>query len=127
MTSILSRTVARLLILCTLAMSFHAPAQAALVGTEAALSPGLRETVLSALERVEVRERLQAYGVSAQDVKDRVAAMTDQELAQLGSGLDSLPAGGDSLIGAIVFIFLVLLITDILGLTKIFPFTRSVR
>jgi hypothetical protein len=127
MTSILRRTVAQLLILCTLAMSFHAPAHAALVGTEDALSTGLRQTVLSALERVEVRDRLQAYGVSPQDVKERVAAMTDQELAQLGSGLDSLPAGGDSIIGAIIFIFLVLLITDILGLTKIFPFTRSVR
>ncbi|WP_367187996.1 PA2779 family protein, partial [Sulfuricurvum sp. RIFOXYD12_FULL_44_77] len=38
-------------------------------------------------------------------------------------------AGGDggSIIGAIVFIFIVLLITDILGLTKVFNFTRSVR
>jgi hypothetical protein len=30
-------------------------------------------------------------------------------------------------IGTIVFIFVVLLITDILGFTKIFPFTRSIR
>ena len=30
-------------------------------------------------------------------------------------------------LGVIVFIFVLLLITDILGLTKIFPFTRSVR
>jgi hypothetical protein len=30
-------------------------------------------------------------------------------------------------VGAIVFIFVVLLVTDILGLTKVFPFTRSVR
>ena len=127
MTLVLRRTVARLLILCTLAMSFHAPAQAALVGTDAAIAPGLRERLVSALERVDVRERLQAYGVSPLEVQDRMAAMTDDELAQLGAGLDSLPAGGDSIIGAIVFIFLVLLITDILGLTKIFPFTRSVR
>jgi hypothetical protein len=53
--------------------------------------------------------------------------LSDEELAQLAPGMDTLPAGGDGVIGAIVFVFLVLLITDILGLTKIFPFTRSVR
>ncbi|HEX2531678.1 MAG TPA: PA2779 family protein [Burkholderiaceae bacterium] len=41
--------------------------------------------------------------------------------------MDSLPAGGDSVIGVIVFIFVLLLITDILGLTKVFPFTRAQR
>jgi hypothetical protein len=121
------RTLAYILILCTLAMGFQAPVQAALLGTEAALASGSRDRVLSALERSDVRDRLQAYGVSADEVKARVEALSDDELAQLASGIDNLPAGGDSIIGAIVFIFLILLITDILGLTKIFPFTRSVR
>lgn len=127
MASSIRSIVARLLIVCTFGMGLHAPAQAALVGTDAALSSGMRERVISALERTDVRERLQAYGVSAQDVKSRVAALSDDELGQLAAGMDSLPAGGDSIIGALVFVFLVLLITDILGLTKIFPFTRSVR
>ena len=39
---------------------------------------------------------------------------------------DELPAGGD-LLGAAVLIFLVLLFTDIMGYTKVFPFTRSAR
>jgi len=121
------RLLARILIVCTVAMGFQAPAQAVLVGTETALAAGARERVLSVLERAEVRDRLQAHGVSAADVKARIAALSDDELAQLAAGIDTLPAGGDSIIGAIVFIFLVLLITDILGLTKIFPFTRSVR
>ena len=121
------RTLAYLLILCTLGIGFQPPAQAALLSTDAAMSPGARERVMSALERGDVRDRLQAYGVSADEVKARVAALSDDELAQLASGIDNLPAGGDSIIGAIVFVFLVLLITDILGLTKIFPFTRSVR
>ena len=37
-----------------------------------------------------------------------------------------LHIGGD-LIGAVVLVFLILLLTDILGFTKIFPFTRPVR
>jgi hypothetical protein len=40
--------------------------------------------------------------------------------------MDKAPAGG-GIIGAIVLVFLVLLLTDILGFTKVFPFTRSVR
>ena len=58
-------------------------------------------------------------------MKARVAALTDEEAAKLAAEMDSLPSGG--IIGAILFVFLVLLITDILGLTKIFPFTRPVR
>jgi hypothetical protein len=81
---------------------------------------------LSLLDRADVRAQLQAYGVDAAHVKMRVAAMTDEEAAQLAAQLDSLPTGG-SIVGAIVLVFLVLLITDILGFTKIFPFTRSVR
>ena len=30
-------------------------------------------------------------------------------------------------IGVILFVFFVLLVTDILGFTKVFPFTRSIR
>jgi hypothetical protein len=55
-----------------------------------------------------------------------VAALTDEEARQLAGQVDSLPAGGDVL-GVLLTVFLVLLITDILGFTKIFPFTRPVR
>jgi hypothetical protein len=56
-----------------------------------------------------------------------VAALTDEEAAQLAGKLDRLPAGGDGIVGVLLIVFLVLLITDILGLTKIFPFTKPVR
>jgi hypothetical protein len=45
----------------------------------------------------------------------------------LATNMDQLPAGGDSFIGALVFIFIVLLITDLLGLTSIFPFVKHPR
>ena len=53
--------------------------------------------------------------------------LTDTEVARIDQHLDQLPAGGSSVIGALVFIFVLLLITDILGFTKVFPFTRSMR
>jgi hypothetical protein len=56
-----------------------------------------------------------------------VAALTDAEAAQLADQIDQAPAGASDILGVLVFIFVLLLVTDILGLTKVFPFTRSVR
>lgn len=120
------RFIARMLILSLAGLGFTAPVQAAMVATDAAVASTERGRISSLLERAEVRAQLQAYGVDAADVKARVAALTDEEAAQVAAQLDSLPAGG-SVVGAIVLVFLVLLITDILGFTKIFPFTRPVR
>ena len=71
--------------------------------------------------------RLEALGARRADVQARVDALSDEEVLQLAARLDSLPAGGDGFIGALVFVFLVLLITDIIGLTKVFPFTRPIK
>ncbi len=45
----------------------------------------------------------------------------------LADQLDHAPAGAGGVLGTIVLIFLLLLITDILGFTKVYPFTRSIR
>jgi hypothetical protein len=82
--------------------------------------------LLQTLSRAEVAAALQARGVSVQAARDRVAALTDDEAARVAAEMDQAPAGGDA-IGTIVFIFVLLLITDILGFTKIFPFTRPIR
>jgi hypothetical protein len=114
-------------------------AHAALVGTaQVAAAQGMvsvdaqaqaqRVHVLSYLDRPEVQAGLTDKGVSADQARERVAALTDAEVSQLAHTLDTAPAGADGgLIGTIVFIFVLLLVTDILGLTKVFPFTRSVR
>jgi hypothetical protein len=119
------RFIASLLIVSHAVLGFVAPAQAAMVATDA-VAAGERGRIASLLERADVRAQLQAHGVDAAQVQARVAALTDEEAAQLAAHIDSLPSGG-SIVGAIVFVFLVLLVTDILGFTKIFPFTRPVR
>lgn len=121
------RVLASLLVICIAGVGLPLPSQAAMLGTDAALAAAQRSHVAGLLERADVQSRLEAYGVSAADVKARVAALSDDEVAQLASQIDSLPAGGDGIIGAIVLVFIVLLITDILGFTKIFPFTRPIR
>ena len=104
---------------------FTGTSQAAMIAT-----PTDRSQLLGVLERVEVQEQLQAHGVSVEQAKARVMALSDAEAAQLAAQIDSLPAGGSAagaLIGAVLIVFLVLLLTDILGFTKIFPFTKPVK
>lgn len=104
-------------------------AQAGMVSTEqiaAQSSSEQRARVVSFMEREEVRNALTGYGVSPAEATERVAALTDAEIDSLNQKLDELPAGGN-ILGILFTIFIVLLITDILGFTKVFPFTRSIR
>jgi hypothetical protein len=75
--------------------------------------------------RSDVVAQLEELGVSPEDAQSRVAALTDEEALLLADQIENAPAGG--IIGAILLVFFVLLITDILGFTKVFPFTRSVK
>lgn len=130
--NLFKRLLASLLIASTTLMGLPLTAHASLVSTEdVALDvPGSaasnRDKVNHFLNREDVRAALQGQGVSSTDAVDRVQAMTDAEVAQLASRVDQAPAGGEVL-GLIFTVFIVLLVTDIMGLTKVFPFTRSVR
>jgi len=123
MIRLFKRLLSSLLIVCLAGLGL--PVHAGMLPTDAA-NPA-RARVLTVLERSDVRAQLQANGVSPADVKARVAAMSDDEVAQLAGQIDSLPAGGTDVLGFILVVFIILLITDILGFTKIFPFTKSVK
>ena len=124
MTGQLRRMTAGLLIVCMGGLSAPLPALAGIVSTDSVIAGAERERLAGLLERVEVQARLQALGVDPADARARVAALSDAEAAALAAHMDELPAGGD-LLGAAVLVFLVLLFTDIMGYTKVFPFTRS--
>ena len=81
---------------------------------------------LTGVDRDDLAAALQARGVSTDELRARVNALTDAEAAQLTAQIDAAPAGGDVL-GLLFTIFVILLVTDILGFTKVFPFTRSLR
>lgn len=109
-------------------------AQAAMIATDAvavnaadAQMAARRAQVLETLNRADVAQALIEKGVDMDAARARVASLSDAEVRQLADQLDKAPAGASDILGTIVFIFLVLLITDILGFTKIFPFTRSIR
>ncbi len=89
-----------------------------------------RARINDLMAREDVQRELKTYGITAEEAQARVNSMTDEEVMQVAGRLDQLPAGQSALgviVGAAVIIFIVLLITDIAGLTKVFPWTRSVR
>ncbi|HET8695824.1 MAG TPA: PA2779 family protein [Aquabacterium sp.] len=86
-----------------------------------------RAQIEATLARADLQAALHERGVDIAQVRTRVAAMTDQEAQQLAAQIDQAPAGAADILGTLVFIFVLLLVTDILGLTKVFPFTRSIR
>lgn len=118
------------LIVCITTAGLPFSAQARMVATEEITAPAApsasRDAVNRFLARDEVRQAMLGQGVSPQAALDRVAAMSDGEVAQLAGRIDQAPAGGEVL-GLLFTVFIVLLVTDIMGLTKVFSFTRSVR
>ncbi len=129
----IKKFVSSTLIVCITAAGLPFSAQARIVATEEIAAPVAsltgsvtRDKVNQFLVRDEVRQAMLGQGVTPQAAMDRVAAMSDAEVAQLAGRVDQAPAGGDVL-GILFTVFIVLLVTDIMGLTKVFPFTRSVR
>jgi len=80
--------------------------------------------LISMVERQEVTESLTSMGIDPNEAVRRVARMTDAEAQRALDQLETMPAGGSPVIGAIVFVFVVLLVTDILGYTNVFPFVN---
>lgn len=131
MTNTLKKAFVHLLITSFMFVGFAQTAQASIITTEQVVSSATAEQnrakVLASFERADVQVELQKMGIDTDEARARVAAMTDAEAASVANKIDTLPAGGEAIIGTLVFIFIVLLITDILGFTKVFPFTRSLR
>jgi hypothetical protein len=125
MISKFQRAVASLLVVCVCAIAVPQPAMAAMIDTQSIAGSAGRDRLAGMLDRADIVAQLELYGVDSADVKARVAALTDDEAAQLAGKMDSLPAGG--LLELILVAFLVLVITDLLGYTHIFPFTKKMR
>ena len=106
-----------------LAASLQSAANAGVISTEQYLTARDREAtrvrISAVLAREEVRQQLEQYGVDPAAADERVAALTDQELEQLATDLDNMPAGG-SLLAVVGVAFIVLLILELVGVIDIF-------
>ena len=109
-------------------------AQAAMVTTDQVVAQselaGDRERVVRFMAREDVRQQLLALGIDPDEAAQRANTLSDDEVRQIAGKLDELPAGqgvvGVLLLVAVV-LFLVLLITDLAGVTDVFPFINKSR
>ena len=105
--------------------------QAAMVKTETMLTlstaKNVRENLNQFLKREDVKAIMMVQGISPVEATARVDSLSDAEIMQIADKMDQLPAGGSTfgvIMGTAVIIFIVLLITDILGYTDIFTFVK---
>ena len=85
-----------------------------------------KAALLQTIKRADVQQQLSSMGVSSADIESRINNMTQQEIAQLNQSMAELPAGS-GLLGVVVLIFIIFIITDVIGATDIFPFVHPVR
>ncbi|HWA36558.1 MAG TPA: PA2779 family protein [Burkholderiales bacterium] len=99
-----------------LAFVFFAPqVHAGMIATDAAVQGAERNRLNTLLERPEVAQQLEKMGISAADARDRVAAMTDAEVASVAGKIDSaIAAGAMSNTDLIIVLLIVLLILIVL-------------
>jgi hypothetical protein len=125
------KSIAILVIVALSTFSITAPAHAAMVNTAEILKQNQHnlacERINMFLDRSEVQKHLVAWGVNPEEAKARVDSLTDQEIEKIADRIDQLPAGGvlGAIVGAALIIFIVLLLTDILGFTDVFSFVKK--
>ena len=99
-------------------------ASAGVIGTAEVIAASDRAATMDRVQRAladeTVRSALVAHGVDPADAAVRVASLNDQELARVAGAMDSMPAGGDSLLAIIGIVFVILLILELTGVTDIF-------
>ncbi|MGI9370761.1 MAG: PA2779 family protein [Ruegeria sp.] len=111
-----------------LAVQLGTAAQAEMLSTESVISKYAahadRDFLLSELQRQEIRDELVAQGVDPNEAERRLKALSNEEIASVLTQMENETAGGSSIVGALVTVFIILLVTDLLCLTKVFSFTR---
>jgi len=108
--SVWAKSVSRLLIAMMIWMPYQI-ATAGMIGTDQVVASSAqtdRTAVVNFLNRSDVATKLQSLGIDPSSAKDRVGAMSDQEVQSLAGRINALPAGGDvSAAGVILILILI--------------------
>jgi hypothetical protein len=104
---------------------------AAMIGTETVIDMARGQEARDYLNRMMMREDVQtavkSYGITPLEAKARLDTLSDAEIMRIYNQIEHLPAGGSDLGVAFIavgVIFILLFITDLLGYTDVFSFTR---
>ena len=130
--NLLSRTLLSVTLLAFVAATVPGPARAGMISTASSVATAAtpdRNTNLAKIEaqlaRADVQAQLQKFGVKPADAQQRIAALSDEEVASLAQRIDQAPAGGDvGLFAVLGIVFVVLLVMDYVGAIHIFSHRR---
>jgi len=129
MSSLMKRVMA-ILVSLSFFTTYSLPAYSGIVTTEQLIQEQLesldKSSLVSMLDREEVRQQLVDRGVDPDYAIQRIAALSDEQINEIKSNIDGLPAGS-SVVGILVAVLLVLVILDIIGVTNIFSFINPAR
>ncbi len=110
----------------------YQPLLAAMVPTEDTFcqmkAQDVRDHLKTLISRNDIKKILVSQGIDSDEAKARVDSLSDSEVIEVADKIEQLPAGGGvfgAIIGAALIVFLVLLVTDLLGFTDVFPFIKS--
>jgi len=110
----------------------YQPLLAAMVPTEATIyknkAQDARDHLKTFISRNDIKNAMISQGIDPDEAKARVDSLSDSEVIEVADKIEQIPAGGGpfgAIIGAALIVFLVLLLTDILGYTDVFPFVKS--
>lgn len=110
MTSAFKKMICRFMAIALITLPFQT-GQASMISTDqvntAATVQLDRNLVSSYLSRAETVNEFQILGLNAQDARDRVEAMTDDEVSTLAGKISAVPAGGDGLVVLILVVFFI--------------------
>ena len=94
----LYRLIAQILIVTLVWMPFSV--QASMVGTDQVVASAQdqlnRDKVINFMSRGDVVKQFETFGLSASTAKERVNAMTQDEVNSIAGKIDSLPAGANN-------------------------------
>ena len=123
-TAILKRLLAAVLIVPIALVGIPQTVLAAPIGTQTVIELEAHQSqldrVTAMLAREDVRQAMIQLGVSPEEAQQRVLALSPDELNLVEQHLNSLPAGGDTLLVILGIVFVVLLVLEVTGVIDIF-------
>jgi hypothetical protein len=120
----MKKTISLMLVATLTFGGFTSQLAAAVISTQEAMSlqtrQGTIDHIQASLQRADVQQAMIEMGVDPEEALLRVGSLSDQELTELNSQIDSLPAGGDGILALIGAVFVILLILELTGVINIF-------
>jgi len=123
-------SIATLMVGLILLLQIPMAAQASMIPTGTVLHSEQqvmdRAGLVAKLQQKELQDKMVQLGVDPAVVIARVKNMTDTEVASLNEKIKTMPAGGD-LVGLLLFLLVLFIITDALGITDVFTFVKPIK